>query len=48
MTQVTNLLNLSPWLQEAIVTGALALSERELRDVTRQVEWGGQEGVIRG
>ena len=40
MTQVTNLLNLSPRVQEAIVTGTLMLSERELRDVVRRVEWG--------
>ena len=43
MTQVTNLLNLAPRLQEAIVMGELALKERELRGLARRVESAEQE-----
>ena len=39
MGQVVNLLNLSVPIQEAILVGELAISERELRSVLREGEW---------
>ena len=43
MTQIVNLLALSPALQERVLDGTLRASERQLRRVVRVVEWGRQE-----
>jgi DNA-binding transcriptional regulator YdaS (Cro superfamily) len=42
LNQVVDLLNLAPALQEAILAGELAVSERGLRAVVREIEWGRQ------
>ncbi len=39
MTQVMNLLTLSPQLQERVLTGDIALSERALRAVAGEAVW---------
>ena len=38
----TNLLNLSPQLQHALLLGDLHLSERRIREVAARGEWEGQ------
>ena len=45
MTQVMNLLALSPALQERVLDGTLRVSERRLRRVVGEVEWGRQEAL---
>ncbi len=45
MTQLTNLLNLSPRVQESLLLGDLHLSERRIRAVVAGVEWEGQQGA---
>lgn len=43
VTQVMNLLNLAPLLQERLLSGAVVSeSERTLRRVTPQIDWSGQ------
>ena len=42
MTQVINLLSLSPGIQERILLGTLAVSERRIRRVDADVDWGAQ------
>ncbi len=39
MTQILNLLNLSPRVQQALLLGDLHLSERRIRAVVRRAEW---------
>ncbi len=39
MTQVINLLNLSPAIQEAVLLGDLKVSERQLRAPAREILW---------
>ena len=46
MSQIVNLLALSPALQERVLDGTLRESERELRAVVGEVEWGRQERVL--
>jgi len=46
LTQVMNLLGLSPGIQEEILTGKIAVSESRLRGVVREVVWGEQEKVL--
>jgi hypothetical protein len=46
MSQILDLRNLAPRLQEAIIAGELAVSERELRAVVRDSEWDVQAGVL--
>ena len=46
MAQVMNLLTLSPTIQESILTGRLAVSERLLRPVVRHVGWEKQEAAF--
>jgi len=45
LTQVMNLLGLSPMIQEGILTGKIVISENRLRAVVREVVWGEQEGL---
>ena len=42
MTQIRNLLNLSPRIQEAIILGKCRISERQLRGITEVADWGRQ------
>ncbi len=42
MTQILNLLSLSPQVQEALLLGDLHLSERRMRALAAGVEWEGQ------
>ena len=42
VSQVMNLLNLSPKNQEAILLGRVEVSERRVRGVLGEVEWGKQ------
>ncbi len=42
MSQVMNLLNLPPKVQEGLLLGDLHLSERRIREVGARVEWDGQ------
>ncbi len=42
MTQVMNLLVLSPDMQERVLVGAVGLSERGVRPRSRQVNWAEQ------
>ena len=42
LTQVMNLLLLSPELQERVLTGEAALSERDLRRVSAKPDWNAQ------
>lgn len=46
MTQIMNLLLLSPDLQEQLLTGEIALSERSLRCVVEEADWESQERKI--
>jgi len=46
LSQILNLLNLSPRTQEAILTGRLHVSERDLRGVVREAAWEGQEKLL--
>ena len=39
ITQLTNLLNLSPRVQEALLVGDLQLSERRIRELVAGAEW---------
>ena len=39
MTQIRNLLNLSPRIQEAILLGKITHSERQLRGITEVPDW---------
>jgi len=48
LTQVMNLLGLSPLIQEGILTGKIAVSESRLRVVVREVVWGVQEWLVAG
>jgi len=45
MTQVVNLLHLSPEIQERILLETLAVSERRIRRVGAEAEWSGQKLV---
>ena len=45
MTQVMNLLLLSPEVQEAVLTGSRRSSECQLRASTAVAEWGDQEAL---
>ena len=47
MTQVTNLLTLAPKLQDDILAGRAASTERNLRAVVKHVVWEEQEPVLR-
>ncbi len=40
MTQVLNLLNLPPRVQEGLLLGKIDLSERRIRRLVASVEWG--------
>ena len=42
MTQIRNLLNLSPRIQEAILLGKSTISERQLRGFAEVADWGRQ------
>ncbi len=42
MSQVQNLLNLPPRVQEGLLLGDLHLSERRIRELAARAEWGGQ------
>ncbi len=44
MTQVLNLLNLPPRVQEGLLLGELRLSERRVRALVRRAEWEGEDG----
>ena len=44
MTQLTNLLTLSPQVQQALLFGDLHLSERRIRELA--TEWEGQHGFL--
>ena len=46
MAQITNLLNLSPALQEAILNGKLAISERRIRQLLADPAWKTQEAWL--
>ena len=46
MTQIVNLLALSPALQERVFDGTLRASERQLRRVVGEVEWLAQESTL--
>lgn len=46
LTQVMNLLLLSPELQERLLTGDIILAERALRHVVSEPTWSGQEIVV--
>jgi hypothetical protein len=48
VSQILDLLSLSPELQESILTGRLAVSERRLRRVTREVDWEAQVRLLGG
>ncbi len=41
MSQILNLLNLPPKLQEGLLLGDLQLSERRIRALAARAEWGG-------
>ncbi len=43
MSQVLNLLNLSPRVQEALLLGKIDLSERRIRRLVASAEWEAQE-----
>jgi len=43
MTQIRNLLNLSPRIQETILLGESRISERQLRGITDIPDWNRQE-----
>ncbi len=45
LTQIMNLLLLTPELQARIASGGLVLTERELRRAVKEPEWGKQLGV---
>ena len=47
MSQLANLLNLSPGIQEAILLGRIKTSERKLRAVTRIPIWVEQAAALR-
>lgn len=46
ITQVSNLLSLSPRLQEEILTERVAIAERNLRNVTSEMEWETQRIIV--
>ena len=46
MSQVMNLLGLSPQIQEQILTGQMQPSDRSLRAVAGEPGWEGQGGVL--
>ena len=46
MAQITNLLNLSPYLQESILSGEIKVSERRLRSTLKHVDWQSQAADI--
>jgi hypothetical protein len=46
MTHVTNLLRLSPEIQEALLTGAVDATERALRPVWSQLAWDAQARTL--
>ncbi len=43
ITQITNLLNLPPKVQEALLLSDLHLSERRIRTLVAGAEWEGQQ-----
>ncbi len=45
MSQILNLLNLPPRVQEGLLLGDLHLSERRVRDLAACAEWEGQGEV---
>jgi hypothetical protein len=46
ISQVMNLLSLSPRIQEQILLGQLCMSERQIRRVLRSPDWENQETVL--
>ncbi len=46
MSQILNLLNLSPPVQEALLLGDLHLSERRIRALAGRAEWEGQRDSL--
>ncbi len=46
LTQIVNLTLLGPRIQEAILTGETAASERQVRATLREVEWGEQVAAL--
>ena len=46
MSQILNLLNLSPRVQRGLLLGLLHVSERRLRDLAARAEWEGQETTV--
>ena len=47
MAQVMNLLKLSPKIQDAILTGKISLSERDLRPISKHITWNDQKKELR-
>ncbi len=47
MSQILNLLNLSPRVQEGLLLGDLHLSERRIRSLVARGEWEGQGDEVR-
>ena len=49
VTQIMNLLNLAPDIQQSLLDGSVSsgFTEREARDVTRLVWWDDQRGLFR-
>ena len=47
MTQVMGLLNLAPEIQEKVLQGKLAASERQLRQFLSLVDWRAQAASLR-
>ena len=45
MSQLMNLLNLSPRVQEGLLLGDLHLSERRMRELAARAEWEGRGGA---
>ncbi len=43
MSQILNLLNLAPRVQEGLLLGDLHLSERRMREVVARAEWEGEQ-----
>jgi hypothetical protein len=46
VTQVMNLVNLAPGVQEAFLTGKVAAIERALRASIKNADWGRQEARL--
>jgi hypothetical protein len=47
LTQVMNLLGLSPRLQDAILAGEVTVNERHLRSFVGETEWARQEALFK-